>query len=138
MRRLFHILAVAIALAVAAAAQQPAVHPQGTATGKPTGELQPGEDWWNPRVSPDGPVVVLVSLPGQTAPVDRNGVLGGRSAVSTGSQGHKTPTGGFTILEKKKKHAGKLSDTLAPGAPIIVTDQPAVRKASRDFTILAD
>jgi len=52
-RRLFHILAVAIALAVAAAAEQPAAHPQGTATGKPPGELQPGEDWWNPRVSPD-------------------------------------------------------------------------------------
>jgi len=27
---------------------------------------------------------------------------------------------------------------LTPGATIIVTDQPAVRKASRDFTILAD
>jgi len=27
---------------------------------------------------------------------------------------------------------------LTPGATSIVTDQPAVRKASRDFTILAD
>ncbi len=34
--------------------------------------------------------------------------------------------------------AGKLHETLAPGATIIVTDQPAVRKASRNFTILAD
>ena len=34
--------------------------------------------------------------------------------------------------------AGKVYDTLTPGATIIVTDQPAVRKASRDFTILAD
>jgi len=33
---------------------------------------------------------------------------------------------------------GKLYDTLTPGATIIVTDQPAVRQASRDFTILAD
>jgi hypothetical protein len=31
-----------------------------------------------------------------------------------------------------------LYDMLTPGATIIVTDQPAVRKASRDFTILAD
>jgi hypothetical protein len=34
--------------------------------------------------------------------------------------------------------AGKLYDALTPGATIIVTDQPAVRQASRDFTILAD
>jgi hypothetical protein len=34
--------------------------------------------------------------------------------------------------------AGKVYDTLKPGATLIVTDQPAVRKASRDFTILAD
>jgi hypothetical protein len=34
--------------------------------------------------------------------------------------------------------AGKVYDALSPGATIIVTDQPAVRKASRDFTILAD
>jgi hypothetical protein len=34
--------------------------------------------------------------------------------------------------------AAKVYDALKPGATIIVTDQPAVRKASRDFTILAD
>ena len=34
--------------------------------------------------------------------------------------------------------AAKVYDTLKPGATLIVTDQPAVRKASRDFTILAD
>ena len=34
--------------------------------------------------------------------------------------------------------AGKVYETLSPGATLIVTDQPAVRKASRDFTILAD
>ena len=34
--------------------------------------------------------------------------------------------------------AGKVYDMLTPGATIIVTDDPAVRKASRDFTILAD
>jgi len=34
--------------------------------------------------------------------------------------------------------AGKLYEVLNPGATIIVTDAPAVRKASRDFTILTD
>ena len=32
--------------------------------------------------------------------------------------------------------AGKLYDALTPGATIIVTDEPAVRGASRDFTIM--
>jgi hypothetical protein len=34
--------------------------------------------------------------------------------------------------------AAKVYDALTPGATIIVTDEPAVRKASRDFAILAD
>jgi hypothetical protein len=34
--------------------------------------------------------------------------------------------------------AGKVYEALKPGATIIVTDQPAIRKASRDFTILND
>jgi hypothetical protein len=97
-----------LALTIAAAAQPPASHTKGTPTGKPIGPLKPGEYWWNPRVSPDGPVVVLVSLPQQTAHVYRNGILVGRSSVSTGSKGHKTPTGVFTILEKKEKHASNL------------------------------
>ena len=108
MRRVFHTLAAVFCLAATAAAQQPASHTKGTPTGKPTGVLKPGEYWWNPRVSPDGPVVVLVSLPLQTASVYRNGILVGRSSVSTGTKGHKTPTGVFTILEKKEKHASNL------------------------------
>ena len=43
-----------------------------------------------------------------------------------------------TRVRMSPEFAGKLYDTLTPGATIIVTDQPAVRKASRDFTILAD
>jgi hypothetical protein len=42
-----------------------------------------------------------------------------------------------TRVRMSPEFAGKLYDTLT-GATIIVTDQPAVRQASRDFTILAD
>jgi hypothetical protein len=49
--------------AFAAPMPQPSFHTKGSPTGKPTGPLKPGEYWWNPRVSPEGPVVVLVSLP---------------------------------------------------------------------------
>lgn len=89
---------------------QPSFHTKGTPTGKPTGPLKPDEYWWNPQVSPSGPVVVLVSLPLQTASVYRNGILVGRSSVSTGAKGHETPTGVFTILEKNQTHYSKTYD----------------------------
>ncbi len=89
---------------------QPSFHTKGTPTGKPTGPLKPGEYWWNPQLSPAGPVVVLVSLPLQTVSVYRNGILVGRSSVSTGAKGHETPAGVFTILEKNQTHYSKTYD----------------------------
>ena len=86
---------------------QPSSHTKGTPTGKPFGPLKPGEYWWNPRLSPKGPLMVLVSIPEQTMHVYRNGILIGRSTVSTGSKGHATPGGVFTIIEKKQKHHSK-------------------------------
>jgi hypothetical protein len=93
--------------AFAAPMPQPSFHTKGSPTGKPTGPLKPGEYWWNPRVSPEGPVVILVSLPLQTMHVYRNGILVGRSSISSGSKGRSTPTGVFTILEKKQSHRSK-------------------------------
>ena len=59
---------------------------------------------WHPKRSPNGPVVIIVSLPAQTLSVYRNGVRIGRSPVSTGKPGHRTPTGVFTILQKDADH----------------------------------
>jgi hypothetical protein len=110
-------IVVAIALVVlanqpagSAPMPQPSFHTKGSPTGKPTGPLKPGEYWWNPRISPAGPVVVLVSIPQQTMHVYRNGILIGRSSISSGTKGHQTPTGVFTILEKKQTHRSKKYD----------------------------
>ena len=68
-------------------------------------------DWrWQPEIAPAGPVLVLVSLPDQRASVYRNGVRIGVSPVSTGKPGHETPTGVFTILQKKREHYSNLYD----------------------------
>ncbi len=90
--------------------EKPAFHTKGSPTGKPSGPLKPGEYWWKPQVSPNGPLMILVSVPEQTMHVYRNGILIGRSSVSTGSKGNATPGGVFTILEKKQDHYSKKYD----------------------------
>src|SRR5215475_10054531 len=105
------ILAISTALLTASQAmEKPSFHTKGTPTDKPTGTLKPGEYWWNPQLSPSGPVVALVSIPQQTIHVYRNGILIGRSTVSTGSKGNDTPPGVFSILEKKETHRSKKYD----------------------------
>jgi len=71
-------------------------------------DLKAGDYVWKPSVSPAGPVVIIVSVPEQTLFVYRNGVRIGRSTVSTGKSGHRTPTGVFTVLEKNEKHTSSI------------------------------
>ena len=102
------VIAIFAALvATSFAMEQPSFHTKGVPTSKPTGPLKPGEYWWKPVLSPRGPVVVLVSLPQQTMYVYRNGILIGRSSISSGSKGNSTPPGVFDILEKKETHYSK-------------------------------
>jgi L,D-transpeptidase-like protein len=83
-------------------------HTKGSAVSPLTAKLRPGEYGWHPEVSPKGPVVILVSLPDQTLYVYRNGVRIGRSTVSTGKPGKRTPTGVFTVLQKKVRHESSI------------------------------
>src|ERR1700730_10392121 len=83
-------------------------HTKGRPVKALTPELKPGDYVWHPEVSPAGPVVVLVSLPDQIMYVYRNGVRIGRSTVSTGKQGKRTPTGVFTVLQKKVDHESSI------------------------------
>ncbi len=66
--------------------------------------LKPGEFIWRPEVSPRGPLVIVVSLPEQLVHVYRNGVTIAVSTCSTGKPGNRTPTGVFTILQKREEH----------------------------------
>jgi hypothetical protein len=104
------ILAVSVGLLSASQAmEKPSFHTKGTPTAKSTGTLKPGQYWWNPQLSPNGPVVALVSIPQQTIYVYRNGILIGRSSISSGKN-DSTPGGVFTILEKKETHHSKKYD----------------------------
>jgi hypothetical protein len=70
--------------------------------------LAPGEFEWTPELAPSGPMVIVVSLPEQRMHVYRNGVRIGLSTISSGKPGHETPTGVFTILQKKRMHRSNL------------------------------
>src|SRR6516225_2850062 len=83
-------------------------HTKGRAVQQLTSGFKNGDYVSNPEISPAGPVVIIVSLPGQRMYVYRNGVRIGVSTVSTGTKSHATPTGIFTILQKKVRHESNI------------------------------
>lgn len=72
--------------------------------------LKPGEFLWAPGVAPEGPVLLVVSLATQRAVIYRNGLPIGITTVSTGRPGYRTPTGVFTILQRRVEHYSTIYD----------------------------
>ena len=102
------LVAVALALLSMPSTGYSQAHTKGREVAPLTSVLKPGDYVWHPEVSPAGPVVVLVSLPDQLLYVYRNGVRVGRSTVSSGKPGKRTPTGVFTVLQKKVRHESSI------------------------------
>lgn len=73
-------------------------------------DLKPGDYIWHAERSPAGPVAIVVSIPEQLVYVYRNGIRIAVSTCSTGKEGHNTPTGVFTILQKDRDHHSSLYD----------------------------
>ena len=101
-RRLTCRLALALTLATTASAQVP------PSIDSRMEHLKPGKYLWAPEIAPAGPVTVIVSLATQKAYAYRNGVPIGISTVSTGRDGHATPTGVFTVLQKDADHVSNV------------------------------
>ena len=70
--------------------------------------LKAGDFLWQPDVATTGAVNIVVDLDRQVAFVYRGGALIGISTVSTGRDGHETPVGSFTILQKQVEHKSNL------------------------------
>ncbi len=103
--------AVAVGLALCVAS--PVGAQQVVADGSDEILLRNGQWTWLEEVAfqPAGgtsAVSILVSIPAQMAYVYRNGVLIAASTVSTGKPGKSTPTGEFTILQKRVHHRSNL------------------------------
>ena len=111
MQRLQLLIATAIVIVASvfiAPASYAQAHTKGRAVAPLMPTLKPGDYVWHPEVSPAGPVVILVGLPDQLLYVYRNGVRIGRSTVSTGKPSKTTPTGVFTVLQKKVQHESSI------------------------------
>ena len=101
-------LLTAILLTAASTALGASGHTKGREVAPFTPQLIAGDYVWKPEVSPAGPVVIVVSIPEQKMAVFRNGIRIGSSTVSTGSKGHNTPDGVFTVLQKKVDHESSI------------------------------
>jgi hypothetical protein len=91
--------------------------------------LGAGEYTWGeaaPTPTP-GNIEIVVSIPLQQMFVYRGGKLIAASAVSTGREGHETPVGEFTILQKDvNHHSNRYDDAPMPYMERITWDGVAI------------
>jgi len=73
-------------------------------------ELKPGRYVWRDVSGGDGPERVVVSLSDQMAYLYRGDALVAAAAISTGVEGRDTPTGIFSVLDKKPFYRSKKYD----------------------------
>jgi hypothetical protein len=108
MRRTTQFLVAGLAALCAVAAQAQPVDRGDRPILEVAAALETGEFVWAPELSPAGSALLVVNLATQRAVLFRNGVPVAASTVSTGRDGYETPTGVFTILQKRKEHYSNL------------------------------
>lgn len=91
-------------------AEQPGVAAPATTADVTAIDLDAGEFVWRPEQAPTGNVLIEINLAEQRAMIYRNGALIGITTISTGRPGYETPSGVFTILQKRKEHYSNLYD----------------------------
>ena len=94
-----------LALAAAPAAAQPA-----QTVAERAAALGPGQYVWAADAPSTGSLLLTIDLTAQRLMVYRNGGLMAASVISTGTLGRETPTGVFTVLEKKVFHRSSTYD----------------------------
>ena len=102
------ILSLTATGALAQAKPGGAVIPVQPSPGGDRATLEPGQFEWHPERSPAGPLLMVCSIDDQMLYAYRNGVQIARSTVSTGRKGKRTPTGVFTILQRKIDHESSI------------------------------
>ena len=98
-----------LTFAVSSAAAQP-LNTSNVPLAQRAAALGPGQYVWDAKAASGGPVFMTIDLTAQRLTVYRDGALIAASAISTGSLGRETPTGVFTVLEKKVWHRSTTYD----------------------------
>jgi hypothetical protein len=101
-------LAIGFAPLCSLAAKAPASAKAAVSIEERVARLQPGHWVWEPQRAAEGAVEIVISLPLQVAYIYRGGTLIGATTISSGQVGNETPTGRFTILQKRQKHFSNL------------------------------
>ena len=109
-RRLLGVGFCALALVSWAQARTPSKLRRASAGKRRRYPLAPGQHYWMPQIAPAGPTVAVVNLHTQMVQVFRNGVVIAFSSASTGKPGYGTPSGVFSILEKRRHHRSSTYD----------------------------
>ena len=100
---------VFLVFAATSAAAQPAPDYKPTIAER-AAALEAGQYVWDAKAPTSGPLLLTIDLTAQRIMVYRDGALIAAAAISTGSLGRETPTGVFTILEKKVMHRSTTYD----------------------------
>jgi hypothetical protein len=88
--------------------------------------LEPGEFLWEPEGAPAGPLRIVIDLRAQHLYVYRGGVEIGRSFVLYGADNKPTPTGTFSILQKKVDYHSRTYDSPMPFMLRLTNDGVAI------------
>ncbi len=107
MKRLIQL--VLLACAAASVSARPAQKPHRTVMEK-ADRLKTGQYVWELKAGSTDPVLLVIDLRSQRALLYRYGVPMAASTISTGRRGRETPTGAFTILQKKVVHRSRTYD----------------------------
>ena len=107
LKSLLPLALLAFAATTAAAQPAPQIH---TTVAERAATLGPLEFVWASNAPRSGSLLLTIDLTAQRLMVYRNGGLMAASAISTGTLGRETPTGVFTILEKKVMHRSTTYD----------------------------
>lgn len=75
-----------------------------------------------------GDPMVVINLTDQTASFYRAGKLVGVSAISSGREGHETPTGRFKIMDKDIDHASNLYGDYVDATGVVVKANVDIKK----------
>jgi lipoprotein-anchoring transpeptidase ErfK/SrfK len=88
--------------------------------------LEPGEFLWEPDGAPAGPLRIVVDLRAQHLYVYRAGVEIGRAFILYGADNKPTPTGTFSILQKKVDYHSRTYDSPMPFMLRLTNDGVAI------------